>query len=74
MTQAKVIRVGSETACILPEEVLKRLGVRAGEAVLITETQEGVMLTRESETLRRQLEVAEEGMREYRETLRELAK
>ena len=74
MLQAKVITVGSETACILPEEVLKRLQVNGDDSLLLTETSEGFILTRYSEETRRQLEIAEQGMREYREALSELAK
>jgi putative addiction module antidote len=74
MLVAKLIKVGAETACILPQEALKRLQVNGDDRVFLTETNEGFMLTRYNEEFQRQMEIAEEGMREYREALRELSK
>jgi putative addiction module antidote len=74
MLVAKLITVGSERACILPEDALKRLQVNGDDSLLLTETSEGFILTRYSEEFRLQMEIAEEGMREYRDALSELAK
>jgi putative addiction module antidote len=74
MLVAKLITVGTERACVLPEEALRRLHVNGDDSLLLTETAEGFILTRYSEEVRRQMEIAEEGMREYRDALRELAK
>jgi len=74
MLVAKLITVGSERACVLPEEALRRLQVNGEDSLLLTETSEGFILTRYSEEFRRQMAIAEEGMREYRDALSELAK
>lgn len=76
MTEAKVITVGSETACILPEEAVRRLGVKAGDNLLISCTENGVLLSVSDEELefRKKMALAEDIMRRYHNTLRELAK
>jgi putative addiction module antidote len=74
MLEAKLIKVGSEIGFILPEEALKRLRAKEGDTVLLTETQQGWMLTPDDEEFRRQMAIAEDIMRRYHNTLRELAK
>jgi putative addiction module antidote len=72
--QAKLIAVGSETACILPKEVLERLHAKEGDTLVVTETTDGVMLSPADEEYRKQMAIAEDIMRRYSNTLRELAK
>ena len=72
--EAKLISVGSETACILPKEVLERLHAKEGDTLVVTETTEGVILSRADEEYRKQMALAEDIMHRYRDTLRELAK
>jgi putative addiction module antidote len=72
--QAKLINVGSETACILPKEVLDRLHAKEGDTLLVTETADGVMLSPADEEYRRQIALAADINRRYRNTFRELAK
>ncbi len=74
MLVARVITVGSEKACILPAEALQRLHLDGDDRLLLTETAEGFILRRYDEEFQRQMEIAEEGMREYRDALKELAK
>ena len=72
--QAKLITVGSETACILPNEVLERLHAKEGDTLVVTETKDGIMLSPVDEEYRKQMAIAEDVMRRYHNTLRELAK
>ena len=72
--QAKLITVGSETACILPKEALERLHAKEGDALVVTETAEGIMLSPADEEYKKQMAIAEDIMRRYSNTLRELAK
>lgn len=72
--QAKLIKVGTETACILPTEVLERLHAKEGDTLVLTETAEGVILSAADEEYRKQMALAEDIMHRYRDTLRELAK
>jgi hypothetical protein len=67
MPVAKLVTIGGERACILAEEAPKHLPVNGDDTLLLTGTAEGFILRRYSE-------LAEEGMREYRDALRELAK
>jgi len=72
--QVKLISVGSETACILPKEVLERLHAKEGDTLEVTETANGVILSPADEEYRKQMELAGDIMRRYRNTLHELAK
>jgi putative addiction module antidote len=72
--QAKLIAVGSETACILPREILEPLHAKEGDTLLVTETNDGIMLSPADEEFRRQMALAEDVMHRYRNTLRELSK
>jgi putative addiction module antidote len=72
--QAKLITVGTETACILPKEVLERLHAKDGDTLLMTETADGIMLSPADDEYRKQMALADDIMRRYHNTLRELAK
>jgi putative addiction module antidote len=70
----KVTRIGNSTGIVLPKEVLSGMKVRKGDTVYLTETQDGYLITPYDERFARQVEAADEFMREYRDVLRELAK
>jgi putative addiction module antidote len=72
--QAKLISVGSETACILPKEVLERLHAKEGDTLEVTETKDGVVLSAADEEFRKKMAIVDDIMRRYDNTLRELAK
>ena len=74
MLTVKLTTIGSSTGLIVPKEVLERLNLQEGDSVLLTETPEGYLLTPGSEPIRRQMEIAGDIMRRYRNTLRELAR
>ncbi len=70
----KLTKVGNSTGVVLPKEVLARLKLAKGDVVYLTETSEGYQITPYDERFARQVEAAEDFMREYRDVLRELAK
>jgi putative addiction module antidote len=72
--QAKLITVGSETACILPKEALERLHAKEGDTLVVTETPDGIMLSPDDKEYRKQMAIAEDIMHRYRNTLHDLAK
>jgi putative addiction module antidote len=74
MLEAKIITVGSQIACVLPREAVERLGAKDGDTVLVTETSEGIALASADEEFRKKMAIAEDVMRRYDNTLRELAK
>ena len=53
---------------------IAKLHAKEGDTLVVTETAEGVVLSPADEEHRKQMELAEDIMRRYRNTLRELAK
>lgn len=74
MLQAKVITVGSETACILPKEAVERLHAKNGDTLLVSESNGSIVLTSADDEFGKKMALAEDIMRRYDHTLRELAK
>jgi len=74
MLKAKVTRVGNSAGVVLPKEALARLKVQKGDTLFLVESPSGYVLTPFDATFEAQMEAAEEGLRSYRNTLRELAK
>lgn len=70
----KLIKVGNSTGVILPKEVLDRLNLSAGDQLTVTQTSDGIMLSARGEEFDRQMAVARDVMKRYRNALRELAK
>jgi putative addiction module antidote len=71
----KLIPIGNSTGMILPKEMLARLHVDKGDQLYLTEAPDGgYRLTPFDPEFARQMELAEEIMREDREILRALAK
>ena len=71
--KVKVTTVGNSTGIVLPKELLMKLKIEKGDTLYITETPDGVQLTPYQEEFARTMEVAEDIMRRYRDTLRQLA-
>jgi putative addiction module antidote len=73
--QTKVRRIGNSLGIILPKEALKVMNVKEGATLYLTEAPESsVRVTPEREGFDSMMEIAERGMRRYRNALRELAK
>jgi antitoxin component of MazEF toxin-antitoxin module len=74
MFELKVIKVEGSLGVCLPPEVISRLHLQDGDRVLLAEAPEGgYRLTPDEASFERQMEIAEEGMRRYPNTLKALA-
>lgn len=70
----KVRRIGNSLGVVLPKDVLAKLNVGEGAELTVSDTPGGVALTAFDDEMQRQLDIARDIMRRYRNTLRELAK
>jgi putative addiction module antidote len=69
-------KIGNSTGLILPKELLARLGLEEGDALVVSETPDGLNLhiTKGDATFERGLEIARKAMKTYHNALKELAK
>lgn len=74
MTTLTVRRIGNSLGVILPQEVIGKLNVGEGDKITLTDSPEGMRVTPYDPEFERQMEIARQGMRKYRNALRELAK
>ncbi|UZJ38604.1 AbrB/MazE/SpoVT family DNA-binding domain-containing protein [Prosthecochloris sp. SCSIO W1103] len=72
--RATVTKIGNSTGVILPKAVAERLKIKQGDIVYLTETPSGYAVTPYDPEFAEQMEVARQGMSEYRNALHELAK
>ena len=73
--ELKLRKVGNSVGLVLPKEALAYLKVTAGDTVCVTEAGDGCLrMSPTSAEVTRQLDVAQDVIRRYRSTLRELAK
>ncbi len=73
--QTKVRKIGNSLGIVLPKEALQTLKVSEGDVLYLTEAPEGSLrITPERPGFEDVMKVAEEGMSQYRNALRELAK
>ena len=70
----KLTTIGNSLGVVLPRELLSKLRIEKGDNLYVIETPDGIELTPFDPELARQLEAAEEVMRENRDVLRKLAK
>ena len=70
----KLTGVGTSTGAVIPKEMLARLKIGKGDTLFAVETPSGYLLTPYDPEIEEQLEVGREIMKQYRETLRALAK
>ena len=72
--QLKVRKIGNSLGVVLPKEVLAHLKVEEGDAMTLTEAQDGVRLSASNPEFAQSMAVFESLNRRYRNALRELAK
>jgi putative addiction module antidote len=72
--QLKIRKVGNSLGVLLPREVVAQLKVGEGDSVTLTEATDGYRLSSYDPEIARQVEIGKKIMRQYRNTLRELAK
>jgi putative addiction module antidote len=70
----KITQIGNSLGVILPKEVLAALKVEKGDTLTLSDTPNGFQLSPYDPDVDRQLEAGREFMKEYRDTLRALAK
>lgn len=76
MTREIVVQPGEDggiAAAAIPTELLSRLNVKPGDRLLLTETAEGILLTRADAALAEGMRAYELIKRKYGNALRELA-
>ena len=74
MVKLKVRKIGTSAGVILPKEALKHLGVAEGDTIFLVESPNGYEVTPYDPEFEEQLEIARKGMKNYKNTLRELAR
>ncbi len=67
-------RIGNSTGLILPKELLARLNLEQGDEVIVSEGPEGFSVTSYTDDDEETMRIAREVMKEYRNTLKALAK
>jgi putative addiction module antidote len=74
MIKETVIRaIGNSSGATIPKPMLDRLHVRQGDTVFVVETDNGILLTPFDPTFAAAMEAYREGMRLYRNAMKELA-
>ena len=74
MPVLKLTAVGTSTGVVIPKEMLSEMKLEKGDRVFATKTPDGYLLTPFDPEVERQIEAGREIMKEYRETMRALAK
>jgi len=74
MHKLKLIQIGNSVGVTLPKEVLASLKVDKGDTITLTQAPDGYRITPYDEEVGKQVEQGRAFMREYRDTLRALAK
>ncbi|HLW53944.1 MAG TPA: AbrB/MazE/SpoVT family DNA-binding domain-containing protein [Candidatus Angelobacter sp.] len=74
MARLKLTAVGTSTGLVIPKDMLKRLKVERGDSLFAIETPSGYLLTPYDPVVEEQIKLSQQIMRDYRETLRALAK
>lgn len=74
MLKVKITNVGNSMGILLPKEALNRMKANKGDILYLVEGPEGYTLTPYQQDFEEQMEVAEDLMKRYKNTLRALAK
>jgi putative addiction module antidote len=70
----EIMKIGNSTGLILPKELINRLGLAEGDAVIISETPTGFSVSRTDPAFEKGLKIARRAMKTYRNALSTLAK
>ncbi|MDM3870247.1 hypothetical protein QSV34_02635 [Porticoccus sp. W117] len=74
MLKVKVTPVGNSMGILLPKEALSKMKAAKGDTLYLVENPDGYTLTPYQQNFSEQVEAAENIMKRYKNTLRELAK
>jgi putative addiction module antidote len=72
--KTKIIQIGNSVGIVLPKEALTALHAEKGDTVTLSATPDGVRISAYDPEVQKQVDAGREVMREYRDTLRALAK
>jgi putative addiction module antidote len=72
--QLKITQIGNSLGVILPKELLSKLDVEKGDTVFVSEAPDGFNLSAYDPEIAEELALGRDIMRQYRDTLRALAK
>ena len=73
--ETKIRKIGNSLGIILPKEALQQLNGAEGKTVFLTESSEGsVQINQDRPDFQEIMKMAEEGMNQYHNALKELAK
>jgi putative addiction module antidote len=70
----KIIQIGNSLGITLPKEMLAAMKADKGDVLTVTPSPDGFRVTPYDPDVEKQIEAGREVMREYRDTLRALAK
>lgn len=73
-TKLKVTQIGNSLGVILPKEMITDMGIGKGDELFVTKSPEGHVVSPNDPSFEEQMTAVRQIMREYRNTLRELAK
>jgi putative addiction module antidote len=75
LAKSKVRKIGNSLGVVLPKEALQQLKAEEGTILYFTESPEcSLRVTPERPGFEEMMEIADKGMKRYRNALRELAK
>lgn len=75
MVKMTVKKFGGSLGLVLPKEAVTAINVQEGDSLFMSKSPDGSFrITASDPEFERQMEAARNGMRKYRNTLRELAK
>ncbi len=74
MQQLTIHKQGNSFSINLPEELVEKLNIKEGDALFITETDDGITLSKYDDQAEKAMKIYHKGSEKYRNALRELAK
>ena len=74
MESLKLTQIGNSVGAIFQKDMLQHLNVGKGDTLYVTRTPEGLLLSPYDPAVAAQVEQGREFIKQYRDTLRELAK
>jgi len=74
MTKLKLRKIGNSTGVILPNDILLRLHINEGDELCLSIGPDGIHLTPYDPEFEETMKAFEEGRKQYRNALKELAK
>lgn len=74
MHTLKLIQIGNSIGAVFPREMLNQLRLEKGDEIYVTETPDGLRITKNNPEFAEQMRLARDIMKERRAVLHELAK